>query len=600
MSRLGGWLRANVKPENHEAATLKERQELIDALSHTGLIMNDDIDSAYASLRKGTSSFHRLGAAVAFFIRSVLGMERSVMAETMDMLNECETKAWEDAKAAEKRGKRGDSIYPPGTEYELVKAETQLMGAVVGVLHESLMEAMKSFYKLRKAFITLDGIIQLEAKVVGEPSATKAFEGLNISGKTTPKESDSESEVFVDAKEEGSGPVTPAEQSTTSITTPETDDKLEPSVTVQPPKVMAEPELTFEDPVDVFIHSGANMCFGILMLILTLVPPSFARILSVVGFKGDRAKGVSMLWRSSTHDNINGAVAGMMLLAYYNGLLGTVDILPHPDDYDESAETVGPPKEKCDHLLAVMRERYPDSRLWQVEESRRLSSEHNLRGAIALLTSGKPSKMKQITALNDFELALDAMFVQDWNLMRDSFLRCAEGNDWSPALYWYMAGCATLEQYRDAVQAGDADEARRQKKKADAYLKKAPSFAGKKRFMASKLPFESFLLRRLQRWEERASELGIDMVDAVGVSPGMELCYMWNGTKRMSQEELVKAQENLSWDRCTGGEKAVSKMKSEEDELATWAVCLAAVRRRQGQYDEGKKLLDENVMKHDR
>lgn len=597
MSRLGGWLRANVKSEDHEAATLKEREDLIHAMGHAQMIMNDDIDGAYASLKKGTSSFHRLGAAVAFFMRSVLGMEKSVMAETVEMLNECETRAWEDMKAAERRGKRGDSIYPPGTEYELVKAETQLMGAVVGVLHESLMEAMKSFYKLRKAFVTLDGIIQVEAKVLGEPSTTKAFEAMDISGKGTPKASDSESEVFVDAKEEGSGPVTPAEQPSTSITTPE--EQLEESVTLQPKPVL-EPELTFDDPVDVFIHSGANMCFGILMLILTLVPPSFARILSVVGFRGNREKGVSMLWRSSTHDNINGAVAGMMLLAYYNGLLGTVDILPHPDDYNEAAETVGPPKEKCDRLLATMRERYPDSRLWQIEESRRLSSEHDLRGAIALLTTGEKSRMKQISALNDFELALDAMFVQDWDLMRDSFLRCAEGNDWSPALYWYMAGCATLEQYRDAVQAGDENEARRLKKKADAYLKKAPSFAGKKKFMAGKLPFESFLQRRLQRWEERASELGTDLVDAVGVSPGMELCYMWNGTKRMSQAELVKAQENVSWERCTGGEKAVAKMKAEEDELATWAVCMAAIRRRQGQYDEARKVLEDNVLKQDR
>ena len=52
------------------------------------------------------------------------------------------------------------------------------------------MEAMKSFYKLRKAFVTLDGIIQMEAKVVGEPSTTKAFEALDIGGKATPKASD--------------------------------------------------------------------------------------------------------------------------------------------------------------------------------------------------------------------------------------------------------------------------------------------------------------------------------------------------------------------------------------------------------------------------
>lgn len=632
MSRLGGWLRGTTKSDSHDNAKAngtakageaaaaeadKERADLADSLIHAQLIMNDDIDGAYAALRKGNSSFHRLAAAVSFFMRSVIGLEQKVMAETLDMLNGCESKACDDQKAAERRGARAGSIYLPGTEYELVRAESQLMGAVVGMLQESLVEAMKGFYKLRKAYLTLDGIIQRENGVVGEPvPVAEPFTNGNngTGGRSTPATTTTTTAEGDVSESEG------VTQPTTGITTPDTksekgeendtekkdaptDNAEEATSLTQPAPGSGdtEPEgLNFTDPVDVFIHSGANMCFGLLLLMLTLVPPSFARILSVVGYRGDRARGVQMLWRSAAHDNINGAVAGMSLLSFYNGMLGTVDILPHPDDYDEAAEAVGPPPEKCRRLLATMRERYPDSRLWQVEEARCLSNERDLPAAVKLLTSSTLSNMKQIAALSDFELALDAMYAQDWPLMRDSFIRCAETNDWSPALYYFMAGCASLELYRDARGAGDVDEARRQKKTAVAYLRKAPTVAGKKKFMAGKLPFELFLQRKLQRWEERAAQLGIEMADAVGASPALELCYMWNGFKKMGVAELQASAENLSWDRCTCDKAVVDKMKAEGDEMGAWAVCMAAIQRSQGRYEDAKEVLREHAMKHDR
>ncbi|PNY29000.1 Mitochondrial outer membrane protein iml-2, partial [Tolypocladium capitatum] len=194
MSPLSGWFRtaddggASGSGKSAAETAAKERENLASALSWTGLIMNDDIDGAWEGLQRGDSSFHSLGSAVTFFMRSVLGFEKQVMAETSAKLADCETRAWDDYKRAQRRGATHgtSSMYPPGTEYELVRAETQLMGAVVGVLHESLVEAMRSFYKLRKAFLILDGIIAIEAKAQaaasdGGLSAASASEGREAS-----------------------------------------------------------------------------------------------------------------------------------------------------------------------------------------------------------------------------------------------------------------------------------------------------------------------------------------------------------------------------------------------------------------------------------
>ncbi|KAF6843134.1 mitochondrial outer membrane protein iml2 [Colletotrichum musicola] len=646
MSRLGSWFRSSAGKVSSNASpagsqvnlSAREMADIEEAMVAAAFIMNDDIDGAEERLRKGDSAFHQLGLSMTTFLRSVLGFEKDVMNEASKRLAETEAKAWADYKKAEREGSdaAGSRIYAPGTEFLLIHAESQLMAAVVAVLHESLTEAIKGFYKLRKAFVTLDGIMLQEAKALekkGGKADTPPLKSRTSDDKMPgsfdddefadlDRKEDSDLE-FVDASEvpksgagtpdaekkaNGSAMQAPAKEMAglnldSGTSTPEGDAKLEP---LQVSSKMADDSDSdsgvFTNPVDVFIHSGANMCFGMLLFMLSMVPPAFSRLLYVVGFRGDRERGVRMLWRSTQFDNLNGAVAGLILLGYYNGLMGQADIVPAEQDFDADAELVGYPAKKCAALLASMRSRYPDSRLWRVEEARVVAQQRRLADAIQLLTTGPASRMRQVTALNSFELALAAMSYQDWELMQKTFLRCLELNDWSHTLYYYMAGCAELELYRDAVHAEkkDEDEVRRRKKKAEELLRKAPTVAGRKKFMARQLPFDVFITRKVQKWEERAKEFKIDLADAVAVSPAQEMLNLWNGTKRMNDEELLKSIKSLEWERCTAPAEVIEKTKKTPDEASIRSVCLAAIYRSLGRFEEGREILQNEVLNADR
>jgi hypothetical protein len=148
--------------------------------------------------------------------------------------------------------------------------------------------------------------------------------------------------------------------------------------------------------------------------------------------------------------------------------------------------------------------------------------------------------------------------------------------------------------YRD-LKASDPKIAEAHKDKAAELLKKAPTLAGKKRFMAKQLPFDVYVTRKVQKWEERAKEWDVDFVDAIGVSPIEEMIYLWNGSKRMTTSQLETSLEKFDWQRTSHPEKHQANL----DEVAIQALLTASILRRLGRFNDARKTLQDEILKRD-
>lgn len=600
-----------------------------------------------------------MGKGMVAFLRATLGFEPEIMKEAAERLADAEATASTDNRKAQKDPNAYRShIYPPGAEFALCHAETQLMSAVVGVLNESLTESIRGFYKLRKAYVTLNGILEAEARYMknkngmgsGDPGrqsvqslrsnrsvrSVKGMPGGFGDGMNSSPASKAPSMRSVNRGTAGDLAASRAEPNGHDALTVDDEDEdfydadedLENNENIDSmsekmgdlsmgngsiannrplPRQNTIPTYhglldhdpdsdVFSNPIDVFIHSGANLCFGLLLVMISMIPPAFSKLLFIIGFHGDKDRGIRMLWQASKFHNINGAMAGLIVLGYYNTFVGFSDIIPDHDPTNTDPNSVeGYPRQRCEALLADMRSRHPKSHLWLLEEARGQAANRHLSKAIAMLEGSTKSPLKQVEALEMFEKSLDAMYMHDYALCAKSFTTCVGLNNWSHALYYYIAGAANLELYRQH-KTSNTKAADLYAKKATELLKLAPNHAGKKKFMARQLPFDVFVTRKVQKWEARATEWKTPFIDAVGVSPVEEMIFFWNGYKRMDQSQLEISLQRLSWSDYSNPNWS----REGADEHAILSALRGATYRNLARWDEAKEVLRSGVLGVDR
>ena len=116
---MSRWFRGVTKAQKPMIAA-EEDLYLQQAESALLQLLNDDIVGADRTLKNGNSSYHHLGRGISSFLASMLGGEKELLKDAAAVLQDAESRTWEDMKRAQRDpGAFRSEIYPPGTEYLL-------------------------------------------------------------------------------------------------------------------------------------------------------------------------------------------------------------------------------------------------------------------------------------------------------------------------------------------------------------------------------------------------------------------------------------------------------------------------------------------------
>jgi len=290
------------------------------------------------------------------------------------------------------------------------------------------------------------------------------------------------------------------------------------------------------------LEGWADFGVGFFNLLVAGLPGTVLKIAEWVGFRGDHAKGLSLLRKAHESGTFMAPIAALVLLSHHltiSTFLGNWK----PEYMPESKK-----------LIEWGEKKYPASCLFAGMESRYYRQDKDLKKAIDVAKEGlKHATIPALSVMFDHQLGWCAFFMQEWAesvsyfepllAMRRSghlFDEHAEKKDGegrrpprtsAQAVYAYQIGlCYALLDNWD---------------KAKEYWKSAPDYITKK-----KRPVEVLLSRQAKLWLD--TYINKKNRHELAVLAAVNMINMWNGFSQMPQAALAKALTALDNAQKTG------------------------------------------------
>lgn len=442
------------------------------------MAMNDDVVQAESIFRVYDDVFHQAGRAFVVFFQAALSFDKEEMRASSDLLEATLTKL--DTELSCATADPG-SRFPPGSDFNCCIANVLLQLAIVGFLSGHISDAIRAAFRLKRAY----NIFQLLHTHMHKT-------GVNIASLKHISES------------------------------------TECAINSYPGKHPDNQEHTAENTnlsfTDFCVACGTNAGFGILSLVVSLMPPRMARILRIIGFTGNTEDALSTLWDVVNAPNMYGAIALLCMFAYYGGLLALCDIT---EGTDAALQTLS-------MILDGARTRYPASAIWMLQTAKLKQQGGNIYGCIDILMVLKVTpEMKQVEALRQYELGISYLLTLQWQKAADQFILVEQMNDWSKSLYHFIIGACYVELY---LTTGLKTQA----KDAQFHLIKASNIY-KRKFMGKELPLEVYVKRKVLKWQSRSPNKLL--LDGISFSPILEYFHLFNFWRYMHNDAREQCQK---------------------------------------------------------
>ncbi|KAG8874816.1 hypothetical protein FRB97_005634, partial [Tulasnella sp. 331] len=440
---------------------------LRDASTGYDYIFGDDIENARKILGARDSPFHQMGLGTVIFLQAALGMEEGFMAEATKLLTLADTSV---KGALKTQGKKSNTRFPAGTEFEILQADLVLLLGLTQALSESYMGYVKCLYSLNSAHGSFSKIFKRVfphgldgySHMTGSPSASRKPSTASLRAQFTSASSlPRPSSLVVPAA--AAAPVQrPGFLSRFALSTP-----TSPAASGTTTPTHIEPEGHLEE----MIFYGAAFGFGMFNLIT--------------------------------------------LLTYQGVKLLTSGYQANEDELID----------QLDAIVKDLEAEYPHGSLWLLNRAKIQRYQNNPPAAIATLQGGlgpsRPVKFVQADALLVFELAWVLIAERRYTESAEMWLKMKTLNGWSHATYTFMAAGCFLD-----LQTPEADQ------KAKELLDSIPGL--KKDMGGRELPTEVYITRKLGFWKRKqarwqASGRVVEhYADCIRINPAEEFALFWN------------------------------------------------------------------------